>query len=137
MITLSDLPYSLGDFDPIVSKEAMEYHRNKHHKGYVKNLNKMIEGTEYEDLELEEIIKRSKGQIFNNAAQIWNHTFYFEGIAPQPDGGDNSVTNEITEYLSDQFGSAQKFMDEFSDAGKKLFGSGWVWLIHEEGKVPW
>ena len=134
MITLSDLPYSLGDFDPIVSKEAMEYHRNKHHKGYVKNLNKMIEGTEYEDLELEEIIKRSKGQIFNNAAQIWNHTFYFEGIAPQPDGGDNSVTNEITEYLSEQFGSAQKFMDEFTEAGKKLFGSGWVWLIHEEGK---
>ncbi len=134
MITLPSLSYSLGDLEPIISKEAMEFHRNKHHAGYVKNLNKLIEGTKYEDLELEEIIKKAKGPIFNNAAQIWNHTFYFEGIAPHPDGGDNSVTNEITEYLAEHFGSAQKFMDQFTDAGKKLFGSGWIWLIHEEGK---
>lgn len=139
MITLPKLSYALGDLEPHISKEAMEFHRNKHHKGYVTNLNKLIEGTEYEGLELEEIIKKAKGPIFNNAAQIWNHTFYFEGIAPQPvfekaEGGESSVTHEMVEYLSAQFGSYNDFVEEFSDAAKKLFGSGWVWLIHEEGK---
>lgn len=133
MIELPDLPYPHDALAPHISKETLHYHHDKHHKAYVDNLNKLIKGTEFEAMSLEQIISKSKsGPIFNNAAQVWNHTFYWHSMAPS-----ESVKLEgpLFDAIDDEFKSLSNFQKEFGEKGKKLFGSGWVWLTSKDDKV--
>lgn len=138
MIKLPKLPYELDEFEPHFSKEAMEFHRNKHHQGYVDNLNKLIQGTKYAGMDFDQVyyessLKQSKDEsvIFDNAAQIWNHTFYFEGITPLDEDDMPEVVNQ---YLTKHFGSLKDFQKQFESKALKLFGSGWMWLVDFEGE---
>jgi superoxide dismutase, Fe-Mn family len=134
---LPTLPY---DMDALaasnMSAKTLEYHYGKHHKGYVDNLNKLIQDTELASHPLEDVIKTSykegKTGIFNNAAQVWNHTFYWNGI--KPSGGGNP-TGALAEKINADFGSLDKFKDEFKNAGATQFGSGWAWLVLENGSL--
>ena len=123
---LPDLPYSADALEPIISKETIEYHYGKHHQTYVTNLNKLIVGTEFENLSLEEIIKKSSGGIFNNAAQVFNHTFYWNCLAPQAGG---EPTGKLAEAINEAFGSFAQFKEKFSATAVGTFGSGWAWLV--------
>ena len=128
-----DLPYAANALEPAISQRTVEFHYGKHEKAYIDNLNKLIEGTEFEDLPLEEVIRDSKGALFNNASQAWNHIFSFFSFAP--DGG-GEPDGELRAAIDRDFGSFDKFKKEFVDAGVKLFGSGWVWLSRDrEGKL--
>ena len=128
-----DLPYAANALEPAISQRTVEFHYGKHEKAYIDNLNKLIEGTEFEDLPLEEVIRDSKGALFNNASQAWNHIFYFFSFSP--DGG-GEPDGELRAAIDRDFGSFDKFKKEFVDAGVKLFGSGWVWLSRDrEGKL--
>lgn len=127
------LPYAQDALEPAISRRTVEFHYGKHEKAYIDNLNKMIEGTEFADLPLEEIIRDSKGALFNNASQAWNHIFYFFSFSP--DGG-GEPEGELREAIDRDFGSFENFKKEFVDAGVKLFGSGWVWLSRDnDGKL--
>lgn len=119
------LPYAPDALTPAISQETVEFHYGKHEKAYIENLNKLIEGTEYEDMELEDIIRSSSGTLFNNASQAWNHIFYFFSFSP--DGG-GEPTGRLRAAIDEQFGSFEAFKDDFVKAGATLFGSGWVWL---------
>lgn len=131
--TQPDLPYSTDALAPVISKETVEYHYGKHEKAYIDNLNKLIENTEYADMELEEIIRTATGPLFNNASQAWNHIFYFFTFSP--DGG-GEPTGELRKAIDAQFGSFEKFKEDFEKAGVTLFGSGWVWLSKDnDGKL--
>ncbi len=123
---LPALPYAQDALQPTISAETLEYHYGKHHQAYVTNLNGLIDGTEYAELTLEEIICKSSGGIFNNAAQVWNHTFYWNSLSPQ--GGGNP-TGALAEQINSTFGSIEAFKEQFSKAGATQFGSGWVWLV--------
>ncbi|MFP4488274.1 MAG: superoxide dismutase [Bacteroidales bacterium] len=123
---LPKLPYEKDALKPYISEETIEYHYGKHHSTYVDKLNGLISGSQYEDAGLESIIKNAEGGIFNNAAQVWNHTFYFEGFSPD---GSREPKGELAEAIKTSFGSFEKFKEEFSTAGATLFGSGWVWLV--------
>lgn len=123
---LPNLAYALDALAPYISKETLEYHHGKHHQTYVTNLNKLIPGTPFEKLSLEEIIQQSSGPIFNNAAQVWNHTFYFDGLAPNAGG---EAQGELLKAIENQFGSFAEFKEKFTQAALSLFGSGWVWLV--------
>lgn len=123
--TQPKLPYAPDALAPAISQETVEFHYGKHEKAYIDNLNKLIEGTKYEDMELEDIIRSSEGALFNNASQAWNHIFYFFSLSP--DGG-GEPDGELRKAIDKTFGSFEKFKEEFVDAGVKLFGSGWVWL---------
>lgn len=123
---LPPLPFEKTALEPYISAETLEYHYGKHHAKYVSNLNELIPGTQFEDMSLEEIIKRADGKIFNNAAQVWNHTFYWECIAP---GGSDEPREELAEAIEDSFGSLKKFKEKFTDSAAALFGSGWTWLV--------
>lgn len=123
---LPDLPYSNDALEPVISKETIEYHYGKHHQTYVTNLNKLIVGTEFENLPLEEIIKKSSGGIFNNAAQVFNHTFYWNCLAPQAGG---EPTGKLAEAINEAFGSFAQFKEKFSATAVGTFGSGWAWLV--------
>lgn len=128
-----DLPYAANALEPAISQRTVEFHYGKHEKAYIDNLNKLIEGTEFEDLPLEEVIRDSKGALFNNTSQAWNHIFYFFSFSP--DGG-GEPDGELRAAIDRDFGSFDKFKKEFVDAGVKLFGSGWVWLSRDrEGKL--
>jgi len=130
---LPELPYELNALEPHISKRTMDFHYNKHHAGYVKKLNGHTEDTEYADMPLEDVIKKSDGGVFNNAAQTWNHTFYWEGFSP--DGG-GKPTGEIAEAINKRWGDFEKFKDEFSKKAATLFGSGWAWLVKtKDGKL--
>lgn len=125
---LPPLPYTLDALDPIISKETLEYHYGKHHKAYVDKLNELIPGTEFESLSLENIIKKApKGPIFNNAAQIWNHTFYWHCMTPE--ASKNQLKGSLEEAIKQSFGSVDKFKEAFVKAAIAQFGSGWAWLI--------
>jgi superoxide dismutase, Fe-Mn family len=125
-ITLPPLPWSEDALAPLISKETISYHYGKHHAAYVANLNKFIKGTPYESMTLEEIIKKAPaGPIFNNAAQIWNPTFYWNCMAPKA-GGEPS--GKLAAAIEKDFGSFAKFKEKFTEAAVKLFGSGWAWL---------
>ncbi len=124
--TLPDLPYSMDALEPHISRETLEYHYGKHHNAYVTNLNGMIEGTDLEGASLEDIIRRSSGGMFNNAAQVWNHTFYWHCLSPN---GGGSPGGELGAAIDKAFGSFDAFKTEFSDKAVKLFGSGWAWLV--------
>ncbi|HET8706350.1 MAG TPA: Fe-Mn family superoxide dismutase, partial [Pseudomonadales bacterium] len=124
--TLPELPYALDALQPHLSKETLEYHYGKHHNRYVLNLNQLVPGTEFENASLEDIVKKSTGGIFNNAAQIWNHTFYFNCLSPN---GGGEPTGKLAEAINKSFGSFEKFKQELTDAATVLFGSGWAWLV--------
>jgi Fe-Mn family superoxide dismutase len=124
---LPKLPWPEDALVPLISKETISYHYGKHHAAYVKNLNQLVKGTPYAHMTLEEIVKKSPaGPVFNNAAQDWNHTFYWNCLAPQA-GGEPS--GELAEAIEKDFGSFAKFKDKFTETAVKLFGSGWVWLV--------
>ena len=123
---LPSLPYSNDALTPYISTETIEYHYGKHHKAYIDNLNRLIPGTEFENMPLEEIVKKSSGGIFNNAAQIWNHTFYWNCLSPR---GGSEPTGELANAISKQFGSFTQFREKFTNAAVTLFGSGWAWLV--------
>jgi superoxide dismutase, Fe-Mn family len=122
---LPELPYAKNALAPIISEETLEFHYGKHHQAYVTNLNNLIKGGEFENASLEDIIKKSTGGIFNNAAQVWNHTFYWHSIAPNAGG---EPTGKIAEAINKSFGSFAAFKEKFSASAVGNFGSGWTWL---------
>ncbi len=128
-IELPQLPYAMDALQPFISKQTIEFHYGKHHQTYVDNLNKLVEGTEFENSSLEEMIKRSTGGIFNNAAQVWNHTFYWESLTPGSTGVPQGV---LAAEIDRQFGSFEDFRQKFTQAALTLFGSGWVWLAKDD-----
>ncbi len=123
---LPELPYPMNALEPHISQETLEYHYGKHHKTYVDKLNGLIPGTEFENASLEEIITRASGGIFNNGAQVWNHTFYWNCLSPQ---GGGEPTGALKDALNEKFGSFTDFKEKFSQAATTLFGSGWAWLV--------
>ena len=126
--TLPELPYAMDALAPHISKETLEYHYGKHHKAYVTNLNKLAEGTEYANMPLEDVIKTSSGSLFNNAAQVWNHTFYWHCLSPK---GGNEPTGALADALITTFGSITAFKEQFTQAAATTFGSGWAWLVQD------
>jgi Fe-Mn family superoxide dismutase len=122
---LPALPYAKDALAPHISEETLEYHYGKHHQTYVTNLNNLISGTEFEGLSLEEIIVKSSGGIFNNAAQVWNHTFYWNCMTPN---GGGQPTGALADAINAAFGSFEKFKEEFTKCAVTTFGSGWAWL---------
>ncbi|WP_262695230.1 superoxide dismutase [Kordiimonas aquimaris] len=134
---LPELPYAQTALEPYVSAETLSFHYGKHHNAYVGKLNALIEGTEFEDMSLEDIIKATAGVaahagIFNNAAQIWNHTFYWHSMTP--DGG-GKPTGALAEMIERDFGGYDQFVAAFKDAGATQFGSGWAWLVYKDSKL--
>ncbi len=125
---LPKLPYSLDALEPYFSKKTLEFHYGKHHQTYVTNLNNLIPGTSFENDTLEDIIHKSSGGIFNNSAQIWNHTFYWFSFKPN---GGGEPTGDLANKIIKSFGSFAEFKDKFSKASATLFGSGWVWLVQK------
>jgi Fe-Mn family superoxide dismutase len=123
---LPPLPYEKTALEPFISAETLDYHYGKHHQAYVTNLNNLIPGTEFENLSLEEIIQKSSGGIFNNAAQVWNHTFYWNSLKPN---GGGQPTGALAEAINKTFGSFEKFKEEFTKCAVTTFGSGWAWLV--------
>jgi Fe-Mn family superoxide dismutase len=130
--TLSPLPYEKGALAPHLSAETLEYHHDKHHAAYVTNLNKLIEGKPEASKSLEEVIKTSDGGVFNNAAQAWNHTFYWSCMKP---GGGGAPTGDLQQAIVRDFSSVEKLIDELSTAATTQFGSGWAWLVLDKGKL--
>jgi len=136
-ITLPDLPYGKDSLAPFISEKTIDFHYGKHHNTYVTNLVKLIGGTDLENETLENIIKKTVGDsaragIFNNAAQVWNHTFYWHSMSPN---GGEGPTGNIAEKIKADFGSYEKFVEEFKNAGLTQFGSGWAWLVLKDGKL--
>lgn len=130
---LPTLPYAKNALEPYIGEKTLEYHYGKHHQAYVNNLNNLITGTEFENSDLETIVKKAEGGIFNNGAQVWNHTFYFLQFSPssaQEPGG------ALKDAIIASFGSFDAFKEAFSKAAATLFGSGWAWLVKDvEGKL--
>lgn len=124
--TLPELPYSKDALAPTISAETIDFHYGKHHQAYVTNLNNLVKGTPFENMTLEEIIVKSEGGIFNNAAQVWNHTFYWNCMKPN---GGGEPTGKLAEAINKSFGSFATFKEKFTDAAKTQFGSGWAWLV--------
>lgn len=127
MFTLFEIPYSLDALEPHISRETMEYHYKKHNQAYVDNLNKLIVDTEFENMSLEEIIIKSSGAIFNNAAQIWNHIFYFEGFSWEKTHA--VASTELHNAIEKTWGDESIFIEEFNKMALSNFGSGWTWLV--------
>lgn len=135
-IRLPDLPYALDALEPHISTDTMEFHYGKHHRGYVDKLNKLIEGTRFDDLPLEQIIISAREQanikILNNAAQAWNHAFFWQSLSPT---SQSAPVGRIRELIEDEFGDIDKFKKEFRTAALSQFGSGWTWLVLDAGKL--
>jgi Fe-Mn family superoxide dismutase len=123
---LPKLPYAINALEPYISQETLEYHYGKHHQAYVDKLNGLIPGTEFENASLEEIITRASGAIFNNGAQVWNHTFYWSCLAPH---GGGELDDALMDAIKEKFGSFTDFKEKFSQSAITLFGSGWAWLV--------
>lgn len=131
--TLPPLPYEMNALEPYISKETLEYHYGKHHLAYVNNLNNLIPNTEFAQLSLEDIIKKSSGPIFNNAAQVWNHTFYWHCLTPK---GKGAPSGKLKDAINATFGSFEAFKEAFSKLAVATFGSGWAWLVKTpDGKL--
>ncbi len=124
--TLPALPYAMDALAPIISKETLEFHYGKHHQTYVTNLNNLIPGTEFESASLEDIVKKSSGGVFNNAAQVWNHTFYWNSMAPNAGG---EPTGKLADAINAKWGSVAAFKEAFNKSAAGNFGSGWTWLV--------
>lgn len=130
MYKLPPLPYSKDALAPVISTETIDYHYGKHHQAYVDNLNKMVPGTEFDGLSLEQIVlKAPAGPVFNNAAQVWNHTFYWNGLTPK---GGGEPTGALADAIKKAFGSFTGFKEKFSQAAVSQFGSGWAWLVKKK-----
>jgi Fe-Mn family superoxide dismutase len=130
--TLPDLPYAKGALAPYLSEETLEYHHDKHHNAYVTNLNNLTADTPLAGKSLEELIQTTTGGVFNNAAQVWNHTFYWNCMKP---GGGGAPAGDLAQAIEENFGSFDEFKKEFSSAAVTQFGSGWAWLIYEDKKL--
>jgi superoxide dismutase, Fe-Mn family len=128
--TLPELPYPKDALAPHLSAETLEYHHDKHHNAYVTNLNNLLEGTDLASKSLEEIIQAADGGVFNNAAQVWNHTFYWNCMKP---GGGGMPPGDLATAIDQAFGSYDAFKSEFSQAAVTQFGSGWAWLVDDDG----
>jgi len=136
-ITLPKLPFEKNSLAPHISEKTLEFHYGKHHNAYVEKTNKLVEGTELAKESLENIIKKtakdaSKAGIFNNAAQVWNHSFYWQCMKPK---GGGRPTGEAATKIDKDFGSYEKFVAAFKDAGATQFGSGWAWLVLKDGRL--
>ena len=130
---LPPLPFAKNALVPHMSEETLDFHYGKHHQAYVTNLNKMIPGTEFENLTLEEIVRKSSGPVFNNSAQVWNHTFFWNCLSPQ---GGGEPGGKLADGIRAQFGSFAQFKEKFSAAAVGQFGSGWAWLSRDkDGKL--
>ncbi|AHB04704.1 MULTISPECIES: superoxide dismutase [Fe] [Pandoraea] len=123
---LPELPYAIDALAPTISKETMEYHYGKHHQAYVTNLNNLIKGTEFENASLEDIIKKSSGGVFNNAAQVWNHTFFWNTLTPKSSG---APAGDLAKAIDAKWGSFDAFKEAFTKSAVGNFGSGWTWLV--------
>ncbi len=126
MVELPKLPFAEDALSPAISAETIAYHYGKHHRAYVNTVNQLIPGTEYENMDLERIIRSSSGKLFNNAAQVWNHTFYWNSLAPKAGGTPEA---EVGRQIGKAFGSFDEFKTQFSAAAVGTFGSGWAWLV--------
>lgn len=126
--TLPPLPYAENALEPYISAETIQYHYGKHHQAYVNNLNNLVPGTPFENASLEDIVRKSDGGIFNNGAQVWNHTFYWNCLSP--DGG-GAPEGALAEAMERDFGSFESFKEAFTKAAATLFGSGWAWLVKD------
>ena len=136
-ITLPSLPYEMDALAPYINKETLEFHYGKHHNAYVINANKLLEGTDLAKGDLESVIRTaandaSLGGVFNNAAQVWNHSFYWNCMKP---GGGGLPSGPIADKISSDFGSYETFVEKFKNAGATQFGSGWAWLILKDGRL--
>ncbi len=130
---LPELPFAMDALEPHISAKTLEFHYGKHHKAYVDKVNGLIEGTKFENASLEDIIRDADGGIFNNGAQVWNHTFYWNCLSPEAKPEPNG---ELMESINRDFGSFAEFKEKFSNAAATLFGSGWAWLVeNESGKL--
>lgn len=130
--TLPPLPWSKDALAPVISAETIDYHYGKHHQAYVTNLNKLLDGKPEASHSLESIIQSSSGGVFNNAAQIWNHTFYWSSIKPN---GGGKPTGHLLELVNRDFGSVDTLLQQLGEAAKTQFGSGWAWLVQDGGKL--
>ena len=128
MIELPKLPYKRDALEPHISQRTIDFHYGQHHAGYVKNLNNLIEGSQFETMSLEEIIKKSEGSIFNNAAQVWNHTFYWRCMTPEANA---KPQIKLLNAIERDFGSFENFKQLFIKQAATLFGSGWLWLVED------
>lgn len=136
-ISLPDLPYDRGALAPHISENTLDYHYGKHHAAYVTNLNKLLDGTDLQSADLETVIQDSAGNsskvgVFNNAAQVWNHTFYWNSMKPN---GGGEASGEVAKLIERDFGSYDSFAEHFKTAGATQFGSGWAWLVVSNGKL--
>jgi Fe-Mn family superoxide dismutase len=136
-LTLPDLPYPKDALEPYISSNTLEFHHGKHHSGYIENTNRLVKGTDLEKKDLEPIIKETSGDdsriaVFNNAAQVWNHSFYWQCMKPK---GGGYPAGMVKEKIDADFGSYQKFIEEFKTAGTSQFGSGWAWLVLKNGRL--
>jgi len=129
---LPPLPYAQDALEPYMSAETLEYHYGKHHKTYVDNLNKAVAGTPDENATLEEIILKAEGPLFNNSAQVWNHTFFWNCLTP---GGGGAPTGAVAERIDADLGGYDEFRTKLAEAGATQFGSGWAWLVEKDGKL--
>jgi Fe-Mn family superoxide dismutase len=127
--TLPPLPYAMDALSPHISKETLEYHYGKHHQAYVTNLNKLIVDSDFATMSLEDVIKKSSGGIFNNAAQVWNHTFYWHCLSPN---GGGEPSGKLAALIKQTFGSFEAFQTQFTQVAATTFGSGWAWLVQDE-----
>lgn len=133
MIELPKLPYDVKALEPVISEKTFSFHYAKHHQAYVDNLNKLLPGSAFENAVLEEMVMRSEGGIFNNAAQVWNHTFYFHSFSPN---GSRQPSGELAERINRDFGSFDAFKEAFTKMALTQFGSGWAWLtVDQNGKL--
>lgn len=136
-LVLPELPYAQNALEPYISARTLEFHHGKHHKAYVDNGNKLLDASDLKGLSMEEIMKKTAGDsakagIFNNVAQVWNHSFYWKCMKP---GGGGQPNGKIAEKIKADFGSFDKFVEEFKNAGATQFGSGWAWLVLDGGKL--
>ncbi|MBB3104208.1 superoxide dismutase [Fe] [Azomonas macrocytogenes] len=130
---LPPLPYEKNALEPEISSETLDYHYGKHHQTYVTNLNNLVPGTEFEGKDLETIIKTASGGLFNNAAQVWNHTFFWNSLKPN---GGGQPSGALADAINASFGSFDKFKEEFTKVAIGTFGSGWAWLVKKpDGKL--
>jgi len=129
MLSLPKLPYGLKDLEPWISQKTLEFHYGKHHQAYVNNGNKLTKGTAFENASLETIVEKAEGGIFNNGAQVWNHSFYFFSFSPNPK---LAPEGKLAEAINRDFGSLETFKEKFSTAAATLFGAGWAWLVKDK-----
>jgi len=129
MIELPALPFAANALEPHISKETIDFHYGKHHQTYVTNLNNLLPNSGFENSSLEEIIRKSTGPLFNNAAQVWNHTFYWNCLSPT---GGGEPTDKLLDAINQAFGSYKNFVEQFTQCAISTFGSGWAWLVRNE-----